>query len=140
MSRVLLSMAILSLLDAPTIKSTLYVNTGYSLYWSIYGFKDITDAGEDIYYASLNHIINGDANSSKNKEGIITLAHTVSRLQSNPAIKMRTGINRLSPPQSTFNQTTVYGGRKTQKKRNRNVTKKKEKKEKKHRQWQTRRI
>jgi hypothetical protein len=130
MSRVLLSMAIISLLDAPTIKSTLYVNTGSSVYWSIYGLKDITNAGEDVYFASLNYIINDDTNSVKNKEGIITLANMVSRSPSTSIIKMRTGINHLPSPQPIMNNTLLYGGRRTQKKRNRNATKKKQKKSK----------
>ena len=114
MSRVLLSMAIISLLEAPTIKSTLYVNTGSSVYWSIYGIKDITNAGEDVYFASLNYIINDDTNSVNNKEGIITLANMVSRSPSTSIIKMRTGINHLPSPQPIMNNTLLYGGRRTQ--------------------------
>jgi hypothetical protein len=78
-SRMILSMAILALLDAPRIESTLSINTGSPVYWTLYGFKNTTRSGEDIYFAGLNFIINEDANSTNNKTTILQLCQTTTR-------------------------------------------------------------
>jgi len=128
------------------VNSTPFVNTGSSVYWSIYGFKDQEDAGEDIYYASLNYIINDDINSIKYKNDIVYLISEISRLKENTSVipRMRSGINTMGSTQipiSTQTPISSYGGKrglKTRRVKTRRINTHKRKQHRKKR-FQTRR-
>ena len=108
-SRMILSMAILALLDAPRIESTLSINTGSPVYWTLYGFKNTTRSGEDIYFAGLNFIINDDANSTNNKTTILQLCQTTTR---EPFLipEMRTGRSSVRSARPISIPALAFGG------------------------------
>ena len=121
-SRMILSMAILALLDAPRIESTLSINTGSPVYWTLYGFKNTTRSGEDIYFAGLNFIVNEDANSTNNKTTILQLCQTTTR---EPFLipEMRTGRSSVKSVRQMPIPALVFGG----KRHHRTIKKRKQK-------------